>query len=183
MIYKEYSKLFPVVKVQEKSETVFNYNLAWKRINSPVLSSDVRDTSCLIVHNKLPVIERLFRVGMTNDPYCILCPGAVICDVEHYFCSCERVSKLWCQISSILFDMVGTDLPDWEWIDFLMPKSEYEQEAVWLISNYLTKLWAETYIHNVVELKEEEFFGYLSFKFKEDKRGARYKMKTIPGLQ
>ena len=78
--------------------------------------------------------------------------------------------------------MVGADLPNWKWINFFMPKSEYELEAVWLIGNYVTKVWTESYIHNVSELKEEDFFGYLSFKFKEDQRGARLKMKSIPGL-
>ena len=182
MIYKEYSKLFPVVRVQLKSETPDNYSFAWKRIHSSVLSSNVKDTSFLLVHNKLPVLERLFRVGITNDPYCILCPGAVICDTEHYFCSCVRVSRIWCQISSTLSAMVGADLPNWKWINFFMPKSEYELEAVWLIGNYVTKVWTESYIHNVSELKEEDFFGYLSFKFKEDQRGARLKMKSILGL-
>ena len=121
-------------------------------------------------------------MGINNDPYCILCPGAVICDTEHYFCSCVRVRELWCQIRSILSLMVGEDLRDWEWINFFMPKNEYELETVWLIGNYVARVWTETFIHNVAELKEEEFFGYLAFKFKEDQRGARLQMKIIPGL-
>ena len=182
MIYMDHSKHFPVVRIQLLAGISLDYSLTWKRINSPVLTATVKDVSFLLVHNKLPVFERLFRVGITNDPYCTYCPGAIIDDTEHYFCSCVRVSRLWNQIRRILSSMVGTDLPDWQWINFFMPKTDYEQEAVWLVGNYVAKVWTETYIHNVVELKEEDFFGYLSFKYKEDQRGSRHKMKNIPEL-
>ena len=44
----------------------------------------------LLLHNKLPVAERLFRIGFKNDPYCLNCPQAVKADVEHFLCQCER---------------------------------------------------------------------------------------------
>ena len=58
------------------------------------------------MHNKLPVKERLFRVGLSNDPYCNFCPSAEICDVEHFFCACGRVNAIWCRIKDILASMV-----------------------------------------------------------------------------
>ena len=34
-----------------------------------------------LIHNKLPVKERLFRIGLNVDPYCQACPGGIFCDV------------------------------------------------------------------------------------------------------
>ena len=84
-IYLEHTKSFPVPKVEIISGPSFNYDIAWQRINSAVLPSSIRDVSFLLMHNKLPVKERLFRVGLSNDPYCNFCPSAEICDVEHFF--------------------------------------------------------------------------------------------------
>ena len=89
MIYNEKSKSFPVPKVEQEAGTSFHQ--VWKRINSPVLNSSSQDLSYLLVHNKLPVIERLFRVGLKSDPYCVSCLGLQIHDTEHFFCQCVKV--------------------------------------------------------------------------------------------
>ena len=78
--------------------------------------------------------------------------------------------------------MLKADLSDWTIINFLVPRNNFEDEVIWLIGNYLVKVWNDLYTRNKNELNEEEFFGFLTFKFKEDQRGARKKMRDIQGL-
>ena len=181
-IYKQHAKGFPVPKMQRDADGSLNYNQAWKRINLPVLPSSIRDIAYLLLHNKLPTRERLFSVGLMSDPYCTFCPAAIICDVEHYFCACDRVSRIWTRIKNILLSMVDTSITDWCLINFFMEKSGYENEIVWLIGNYIAKVWSELHVRNKEELKDKEFFGFLTYKFKEDQQGSRWKMQDIPGL-
>ena len=67
-------------------------------MNLPVISSPAREVLYLAVHNKLPVGERLFRVGLITDPYCSHClnlQGATVQNVEHFFSSCDNVLATW----------------------------------------------------------------------------------------
>ena len=82
IIYAEHSKNFPMVKVER--EALVDYKNVWKRLASPVLTAVARDTLFLLLHNKLPVRERLFRIGLAVDPYCEVCPGGVVCDLEKH---------------------------------------------------------------------------------------------------
>ena len=75
--------------------------------------------------------------------------------------------------------MVKVNTSNWTIINYLLPKTDFENEIAWLIGNYVAKVWNELYTRNVVMLKEEEFFGFLSFKFKDDQRGARTKMRML----
>ena len=45
------------------------------------------------MHNKLPVRQRFFRVGVYDDPYCEYCDGAEIADVTHVLTSCVWVNR------------------------------------------------------------------------------------------
>ena len=181
-IYSEHAKSFPVPKVQCDLGPSFNFALAWKRINSGVLSAPVRDISYLLLHNKLPTKERLFRVAIANDPYCIFCQDAIICDAEHFFCKCVRVGHVWGLVRSMLMSMVNASVSDWSMIHYFLPKNDYEGETVWLIGNFIAIVWKELHGNHVEELKDERFFGFLKYKFKEDQRGARKQLRDIPGL-
>ena len=178
-MYKEHTKTFPVIKVQTDIGISFDYKVAFRRVISPVLQFPVRDVCFLLLHNKLTTNERLFRIGLRNDPYCEYCPAAETCDIEHYFCSCVRVTRVWQHVKSILVSLLKSDVDNWSLINFFMPKNDYEDEAVWLVGNYVALIWKELYVHTTDELKEEEFFGFLSFKFREDQRGSRIKMSDI----
>ena len=90
ILYYNKRKSFPTVKVERDEGASFNKRV-WKFLWSPVLNTSTREISYMLVHNKLQVQERLFRIGLKNDPYCGSCTGAVVCDIEHFFCSCERV--------------------------------------------------------------------------------------------
>ena len=181
VIYLNHVKTFPKCKAELESGSSFER--VWKLINLPVLSSSVRDTSYLLLHNKLPVIERLFRISINNDPYCLHCKDAVVCDLEHYFCSCVRISHIWIDIQSITNSLLGQNCSNSDLINFKWTKSINDNEAVWLIGNYLDLIWNLLYRKRVDFPKKEVVFGFLKFKFKEDQVGARIKMKQIPEMK
>ena len=84
---------FPVHKIVR--EAAVDYEPVWKRLHSQVVGPEVRDILFLLIHNKLPVPERLFRIGLKQDPYCQYCEGAEVADLEHFFCSCVRIRQSW----------------------------------------------------------------------------------------
>ena len=84
MVYGEMTSSLPPPKVVMESD--LDYKLTWYRLHSPVVDARARDVMYLLIHNKLPVPERLFRIRLKNDPYCRTCVGgAEIADVEHFF--------------------------------------------------------------------------------------------------
>ena len=92
MIYRDIAS-FATSKVV--NESVLDYKLVWKRLHSPVVNPEARDVLFLLIHNKLPVLERLFRIGVKQDPYCLHCAGAEVADLEHFFCACVRTRQCW----------------------------------------------------------------------------------------
>ena len=181
ILYSEQCKDFPLPKVQVEAGDDMDYNIAWKRISLPVLSSSARDTSFMLLHNKLPTKERLYRVGLGSDPFCHECPGSPLCNVEHYFCLCIRVQNVWPKVRDILTNLAGEDIPNFQLINFNMCRSSWENEAVWLLGNYIERVW-KIMSKGAQVIKEEEFFGFLRFKFRLDQSGARVAMSDIPGL-
>ena len=167
LIYKDHSKKFSVPRVE--AEAGIDYKDVWRRLSSPVLTAVAKDVLYLLVHNKLPVRERLFRIGLVNDPYCELCPGGLICDVEHFFCSCSRVSHVWGWVRARMVDMLGVssaNASNWELINLHLPKSGSEKESVWLIGTYVARTWEEAFVRGRAWLRAEQFFGFLRFKYK-----------------
>ena len=61
IVYEEITSSFPPPKVVRESSR--DYSVAWKRLHSPVVDGKARDVLFLLLHNKLPVKERLFRIG------------------------------------------------------------------------------------------------------------------------
>ena len=70
-VYAEMTSSFPPPKVVMDSNR--DYGTVWKRLHSTVVDDKARDVLFLLLHNKLPVKERLFRIGMKHDPYCLKC--------------------------------------------------------------------------------------------------------------
>lgn len=133
----------------------------------------------MLLHNKLPTKERLFRIGMHNDPYCQFCVNAVVSDTEHFFCSCDRVADVWDWVRRKLTNMVGNLYSDWDLLNFMWSKCSYDKEAVWLLGSYIWKIWFK---NSPRPINKEEMFGYLTFKFKADQLGARHKLSSILAL-
>ena len=81
-VYRELTSSFPPPKVV--MESALDYGVAWRRLHSTVVDIKARDVMFLLLHNKLPVKERLFRIRVKPDPYCIRCAQAEICDIEQF---------------------------------------------------------------------------------------------------
>ena len=140
----------------------------------------------LLLHNKLTVRERLFRIQSVNDPYCVNCmddAGAIICDREHYFCQCVIVEEVWQTLKEVLRTL-GIDCSrytDLELLSLQLPKSSRDTEIVWIMSNYFHTTWSLLNCGEVSNFSVEKFFGYLKFKYKSYKWGARPGL-TIPAF-
>ena len=90
MIYRDFAS-FPIPKIAVNS--LHDYKLIWRRLGSPHIEVEAKDAMFLLIHDKLPVPERLFRIGLRPDPYCLHCPGAEVADLEHFFCPCVRIDS------------------------------------------------------------------------------------------
>ena len=180
MLYHEKSKHFSVPKVELESGGSFQR--VWQLINSSILTSSARDISFLLVHNKLPVPERLHRVGVKKDPYCDTCLGNQISNLEHFFCSCSKVVLVWLWIKPKLVSLIGEDIPDLKLIQYMFPKTDHDNEVVWLLGSYLEFVWVSIHVKKKPFLQSEQTFGFLKFKYKESNLGARYPLSNIPGF-
>ena len=97
MIYRSIAN-FPMPRVGQDS--IVDFSIAWKRLHTSKLSSEESGCLYLLINNKLPVPERLHRISVRDTPYCVLCPGLIVSDVLHYFCSCLRTRGVWSWIKS-----------------------------------------------------------------------------------
>ena len=156
IIYKDLAS-FPTPKVELGA--AHEYKLSWRRLHSSTADSEAKEVLFLLIHNKLLVPERLFRIGIKLDPYCPHCPGAVIADLGHFFCSCERTRQTWHWTRHKILGLCqqALTLNNWELLHLLVPDTPYEQEIIWLIGNYISYAWNTSYVRNKV-LKVEKFF-------------------------
>ena len=187
MIYNCHATNFSVPRVELIADTNYNFKDAWKRLSLPVLSFEAKEALYLIMHNKLNVKERLFRIGSAADPYCDFCfdlVGAVFSDIEHYFCQCQRVREVWEDVLAVLVQMEPkiADLSNWEIITLKLMKSSWENEIVWLVGSYLSETWKLLSLKGEIFLSREKVFGFLKFKYRIDQVGARYKFRHISAL-
>ena len=161
-----------------------SYQPIWKRLFNPVLSPQVRDTMYLLLHNKLPVKERLFRIGLESDPYCLSCSNACIQDLVHYFTECITVADVWADLKGTLVNLIspssGDILTNWNLLNMFFPKNASETECIWLIGNYVSYVWDELRIKNLAVIKKESIFGFLRYKYKYDQLGARMPLRLLP---
>ena len=144
-LYSSAIRSLPFTKIEQKTATSF-VNV-WKRILMPIVDSASHDICYLLVHNKLPVKERLFRVNLIGDPYCSICPGTQLCDIDHFFCSCLRVKEAWLLIKNSIHNLIGSAPPDYQLVRFSFPKCNFENEVIWLMGSYVRELWTELYFN------------------------------------
>ena len=179
MIYADKRNDFPVVKVER--DLGISLQRVWNLLCSPVLSASTREVSFLLVHNKLHVKERLHRTGLSTNPHCEICPGNIVCDAQHVFCSCARVSESWKWVKSKCVEIIGDEIENADLIKFFLPVHANEVGLVWLLASYYEYVWTEIYLKNKTYSNFEQFFGYLTFKYRMDVQGAR-PWFYIPGL-
>ena len=74
--------------------------------------------------SKLPVKERLFRIGVKHDPYCLKFSGAEVHDIVHYFCTCEAVCNTWDWLKGqvVCLGHMKVDVEDWGIVNLLFLK-------------------------------------------------------------
>ena len=128
------------------SESDRDYTETWKRIYSGIPDGNIREVYYLLLHNKLPVQERKFRIGLVKDPYCLECLGAEIADLEHFFCDCQRISDIWLWLRRKIESLssqtrISSNL---DILYLILPSSVNEREITWLLSNYLYFVWDNT---------------------------------------
>ena len=167
LIYKGLAS-FPIPKVA--IDAVVDYEVIWRRSQSQSIDPEARDVMFLLLHNKLPVLERLFRIGVRQDPYCPHCPGAEIADLEHVFCTCSRTSLCWSWVRLKILGVCqqGLHSSNWELLNLVLPQNHCEQGIIWLISSYVSYVWKNLLVGDSA-VKVEKFFGFLSFKYKNSK--------------
>ena len=165
IVYAEMTSSFPPPKVVMESNR--DYSIAWRRLHSPVVDCKAKDILFLLLHNKLPVKERLFRIGLKHDPYCVKCAGAEINDIVHFFCTCEAVCNTWCWLKRqvVQLGQMVASVDDWDVVNLLFLNTSRDAEIVWLVSSYVLYVWEMVYVKNL-EVKFDNFFGYLTFKYK-----------------
>ena len=180
VVYADMTSSFPPPKVVR--ESTLDYQKVWSKLHG-VVDPRARDTLFLLIHNKLPVPERLFRIRMRNDPYCLSCDGAELADLEHFFCTCDKVGRIWpwVRLKVLEFSRCSQNISNWNILNLFLPDSEVDVEVTWLISSYVRYIWENVYVRNA-EVKMEQFFGYLSFKYKDHQNIARYQMKHLNGI-
>ena len=166
LIYRNLAD-FPTPKVAENS--VANFKTIWRRLRTGRFSLEEADTLYLLINNKLPVPERLFRVNVRNDPYCLSCHGLEVADISHFFGTCDRTVDVWMWLRSRLLTGSGSQqVSDWDLLNLALPTSSKEKEVVWVIGVYVNYAW-QTLVTRDEVLKVEKFFGFLTYKYRENK--------------
>ena len=176
MIYTSNLSSLPNTKVE--LDAGVSLSAVWKRVHHPSLVSETKEILYLLSHRKLPVKERLFRIGLLVDPYCEICieicqSQDAIVDFEHYFCSCQKVSLVWPSIRDILVVLARQNVTDSDLILLRFPKSRYENEMSWLVGSYVQHVWQLLNSEGVSMIDRGQLFGYLKYKYRVDQLGAR----------
>ena len=183
-IYKNYIDNFPATKVELEAASPCLFNLVWQRVNLSVLTSDSWEICFLLIHRKLPVPERLFRIGVVLDPYCLSCIhniGAVESNYEHFFCECLLVCDVWTEIRNTIVQLEPTlsNTSNLDLITLKFKQCENEKELVWIIGSYLAEVWRLLKTHGQIKIQAAKVFGFLKFKYKVEQH---LKMIFIPTL-
>ena len=66
-------------------------------------------------------------------------------------------------------------------LNLFVPGSEYDMEVVWLVSSYVLYVWENIYVRNA-DVKLDQFFGFLTYKYKEHQNLSSLKLKQINGI-
>ena len=149
-------------------------------LHSPAVDYKAKDVLFLLLHEKLPVQERLFRIGLRHDPYCLKCAGAEVHDFVHFFCSCVAVSNTWSWVKRqvVQWGQLGAGVDDFDVINLFYANSCNDTEIVWLVSSYVLYVW-ETVQVKKLEVKLDKFFGFLNFKYKMHQTTSHVKLKNL----
>ena len=133
-------------------------------------SREVQEVAFLMVHNKLPVFKRLFRINLADDLYCQICPSACIQDTAHFFITCERVAYYWNWLKGISCKLLARSqfsVDDSVLLNFHWPRSKKDQDLAWLIGHYIFVVWEMLHNRKLNRINDREFFGFLRYKYRK----------------
>ena len=166
MVYLHFATNFTKPKLN--LDAAVNTSPIWKRLKMISSSREVHECVFLMLHNKLPIQERLFRIHLASDPYCPCCLHAPIQDINHYFSSCERVCHYWSWIRNLCVEVLGNaNVDDESLLNFHWPSSTRDRDISWLIGHYVFIVWDMLFSRKLHIIRQGEFFGYMKFKYKE----------------
>ena len=151
----------------------------WFDLNLDCLLSCDRKLIFLLAHNKLPVSERIFRVGLATDPYCETCldgNGAVICDRTHVFCTCFKIASIWKKVKEVIINLLSCqqDIEDLRILTLNLPLNKCPGLAGF-IGLYVSKVWKAS----GTTICEDELFGFLRYKFKSHQLDSKQQISTV----
>ena len=88
--------------------------------------------------------------------------------MEHYFSKCEGIVGAWTAVKTeiLRYGKFKTIVDDWKILNLMFPKSRLDNELVWIVSSYALYVWDSVYSRGA-DVREEQFFGFLKFKYKE----------------
>ena len=165
-IYLAFSDQFSKPKIERESS--WDMTRVWRRLRLNRSSTYVHESSFLLIHNKLPIQERLFRIRLAPDPYCQYCPGAEIQDIKHYFVTCERVKSYWRWIKKLCLALLGLiDIDDEILLKFYWPRSVNDREISWLVGQFTFIVWEMLFKRKLPAICGREFFGFMKFRYRE----------------
>ena len=96
------------------------------------------------------------------------------------------MESAWSWVRSRVIQLLGASaqsISNWELLNLFLPRSTFEREIIWLIGTTVHKFWVELFERDAVRIKDESFFGYLRFKYRElGGSGSSSSLKSIPGF-
>ena len=120
----------------------------------------------------------MFRIKQAVDPYCLWCLNrnvAVICDIDHFFCTCSRIVEIWDSIVSLVKSLLDSPLLDSSRILRLNMPVKQCPGVIWILGAYVSKVWN----NGESEVCAAELFGFMKFKFKTAKLGTLAQIETV----
>ena len=58
-------------------------------------------------------------------------------------------------------------------------RNSYEKEIVWLVTSYVYEIWKKFSRKSEQNVKKEQMFGFLKYKYRKNQLGARLKLQEI----
>ena len=171
-------------------------------MSNPAIDLDCKDIYYKLLHDKLPVQERLFIKNKSDTPYCkkesirkmIFGPlprevtlrpriivGGEVGTVLHTFTECKKVSNIWGWVRRTILKFLPHDwnaLSNFEILYLTWPPYTNDTTIIWLLSQYISYVWTHDR-DSAVNYKLEPFIGHLAFKFKKHSVTKRPKLHPI----
>ena len=72
-------------------------------------------------------------------------------------------------------------IPVWDLLSLFLPSSDYEMENVWLVSSYVLYVRVTVFVRGA-DVKIEQFFGFLTYKYRKHQSVSKVRLKYLDGI-